>query len=186
MRPEEWEHYIKQQWEQYENKQYIKQSDVKDWISDVNNLLYELRTRFWFAKHQKEFEKWNVRDLEEPFVDKFGKQIVDKFEQCCKAKELGEGIWLDNSFRVTEVARNTLTSLIAEMKCERPPPPPQEPQQPPPPKAPPQTQPVMELYPPPSRYSPEHRSCPYEHKDCKTADKCLLRYQGISLGYFLV
>ena len=159
-------------------KQYIKNLDIESCKKDFRDLVNELQTRFWFAKHKKEFEKWNVRDLE--------KQIEGKFEQCCKAKELGEGIWLDNSFRVTEVARNTLTSLIAEMKCERPPPPPQEPQQPPPPKAPPQTQPVMELYPPPSRYSPEHRSCPYEHKDCKTADKCLLRYQGISLGYFLV
>ena len=126
MRPDKREHYIIQQWKQYENKQYIAQSDVKDWISDINNLLYELRTRFWFAKHQKEFEKWDVSDLE--------KQIVDKFEQCCKAKELGDGIWLNTSCRVTEVARDTLRSLIAEMKRDRPPP--QEPKQSQPPKAP--------------------------------------------------
>ena len=97
MRPEEWE-------------QYIKKLDIKSCASDFRDLINELRTRFWFAKHKKEFEKWNVRDLEE--------QIMDKFTQCCKAKELGEGIWLDDSARVTEVARVTLRSLIAEMKCE--------------------------------------------------------------------
>ena len=70
------------------------------------------------------FEKLNIQDLE--------KTIEDKFEQCCKAKELGEGIWLGGDHKPVEVARATLGSLIAEMKTEQPPPPPLEPQQPPP------------------------------------------------------
>ena len=93
MRPQDWEHYIEQQWEQYENKQYLKQSDI-------NNLLYELRTRKWYVENMKNFGK----------LDLF--QIMDKFKKCGEA------------FARSEVAQNTLNSLLyAAKEKERPPPP---------------------------------------------------------------
>ena len=110
MRPQDWEHYIKQQWKQYLKEQYVKQSDVIDWISDINNLLCELRTIKWFEENKRMFET----------MDKL--HIMNKFNQCCE--ELGNGLWLDktSSRRITDVAENTLHSLIAAMERERPPP----------------------------------------------------------------
>ena len=110
MHPQDWEHYIKQQWEQYLKEQYVKQPDVTDWISDINNLLCELRTIKWFEENKKNFENME------------GFQIIDKFKKCIEAKELGDGFWLDKWKCVNEVPRNTLRSLIAAMEKERPPP----------------------------------------------------------------
>ena len=92
MSPEEWE-------------QSIKKLDIGRCESDFRDLVNELKTKFWFAKQKKVFDKLNIQDLE--------KTIEDKYEQDCKAKELGDGIWLGG------VARDTLKSLIAEMKTER-------------------------------------------------------------------
>ena len=64
-----------------------------------------MTTRFWFAKQKKVFDTLSIQDLD--------KTIEDKFEQDCKAKELNIYTWF------SEVARDTLKALIAEMKTER-------------------------------------------------------------------
>ena len=115
-------------------------------------LVNELTTRFWFAKQKKVFDTLSIQDLD--------KKIEDKFEQDCEAKELGyvTFVWSRDSkggFTLLDgVVRDTLKSLIAEMKTERqtklaeanktyeapsdpgvkycPPPPPRAPQKPPP------------------------------------------------------
>ena len=92
MSPEEWE-------------QYIKTLEVGKCKSDFMKLVDEMTTRFWFAKQKKVFDTLSIQDLE--------KTIEDKFEQDCKAKELYIYPWF------SEVARDTLKALIAEMKTER-------------------------------------------------------------------
>ena len=92
MSPEEWE-------------QYIKTLEVGKCKSDFMKLVNELTTRFWFAKQKKVFDTLSLQDLEN--------KIEDKFEQDCEAKELNIYPWF------SDVARDTLQALIAEMKTER-------------------------------------------------------------------
>ena len=92
MSHEDWEH-------------YIKTLVVGKCESDFMELVNEFTTRFWFAKQKRVFDTLSIQDLEIT--------IEDKFEQDCKAKELNIYPWF------SEVARDTLKALIAEMKTER-------------------------------------------------------------------
>ena len=97
MSPQDWEHFIEQQWslkKKYFTEQNVEQSDVNSWIPGINDLRSEFRTRKWFEENKKSFKNVNGSQMKES-------EIEDKCRRC-----FGNFAW-------SQVVETTLHSLIA-------------------------------------------------------------------------
>ena len=111
MSREDWEH-------------YIKTLEFGKCKSDFLDLVQEMKAKFWFAARKREFNKLNIRELEETIEDKYALELG----KCITSRglEVRNGIICEvelskfrNGVDLSEVARDTLKALIAELKIEQ-------------------------------------------------------------------